>query len=173
MMQARDSQPVHITVTCTNGHESDSSLFLTWRLWPLLGLSACATAPTPVVAPVAVVAPNPVGPASVVAPGLVAVGPTSVGLASWYRSGRGLHRTCSGELLDNEALTAASPFLPIGTTVRVARLDGSAYVVLTINDRMPRGHRILDVTELAARKLGLLREGLAQVSVTPVTLAEN
>jgi rare lipoprotein A len=84
-----------------------------------------------------------------------------------------LHRTSSGELLDNDALTAASPVLPIGTTVRVARVDGSASVVLTINDRMPRGHRILDVTELAACKLGLLREGLAQVSVTPVMLAEN
>jgi rare lipoprotein A len=70
-------------------------------------------------------------------------------------------------------MTAASPVLPIGTTVRVARLDGSASVVLTVNDRMPRGHRILDVTELAARKLGLLAEGLAEVSVTPVTMAEN
>ncbi len=99
--------------------------------------------------------------------------PTSVGFASWYQSGRVLHRTSSGELLDNDALTAASPVLPIGTTVRVARVDGSASVVLTINDRMPRGHRILDVTELAACKLGLLREGLAQVSVTPVMLAEN
>jgi len=126
-----------------------------------------------VVAPLAVVAPNPAAPALVEAPALVAVGPTSVGLASWYRSGRGLHRTCSGELLDNDALTAASPALPIGTTVQVARLDGSASVVLTVNDRMPRGHRILDVTELAARKLGLLREGLAPVSVTPVTLAQN
>jgi len=96
------------------------------------------------------------------APALVAVGPTSVGLASWYRSGRGLHRTCSGELLDNDALTAASPALPIGTTVQVARLDGSASVVLTVNDRMPRGHRILDVTELVARKLGFLGEGYKQ-----------
>ena len=146
---------------------------LKWGLWPLLALSACATAPTPVVAPVAAVAPNPVALAPAVAPDLMAVGPTSVGFASWYRSGRRLHRTCSGQLLDNDALTAASPVLPIGTTVRVARLDGSASVVLTVNDRMPRGHRILDVTELVARKLGFLGEGLAQVSVTPVTLAEN
>jgi rare lipoprotein A len=103
----------------------------------------------------------------------MAVGPTSVGFASWYRSGRRLHRTCSGRLLDNDALTAASPVLPIGTTVQVARLDGIASGVLTVNDRMPRGHRILDVTELGARTLGLLGEGLAQVSVTPVTLAEK
>ena len=107
------------------------------------------------------------------APALVAMAPTSVGLASWYRTGRGLHRTCSGELLNNDALTAASPILPMGTTVRVARLDGSASVVLTVNDRMPRGHRILDVTEVAARDLGLLGSGVAQVSVTPVMLAEN
>ena len=57
--------------------------------------------------------------------------------------------------------------------VRVERLDGTASVVLTVNDRMPRGHRILDVTELAARELGLLGEGLAQVSVTPVMLTQN
>jgi rare lipoprotein A len=123
-------------------------------------------------APLAV-APSQSAVTAVVAPALVAVAPPSIGLASWYRSGPGLHRTSSGDLLDDDALTAASPVLPIGTMVRVERLDGTASVVLTVNDRMPRGHRILDVTELAARELGLLGEGLAQVSVTPVMLTQN
>ena len=145
------------------------------------GLSACATAPLPAAAPVAaLVAPKLMPPVVAVAspvadpaPELVATAPASVGTASWYRVGRGLHRTCSGAMLDNQALTAASPTLPMGTTVRVARVDGGGSVVLLVNDRMPRGHRIIDVTEEAARDLGLMGSGVATVSVTPVMLADN
>lgn len=177
-------------VTCPDGHDSDSRvrpvLLRIPRIWPLLwlvglagGVSACATLPpAPVAAPIAAIvtpkvvarAPVPVGEVAAAAPELVATAPAKIGTASWYRVGRGLHRTCSGEMLDNNALTAASPTLPMGTTVRVTRADGSASVVLIVNDRMPRGHRILDVTEVAARDLGLLGSGLATVSVTPVML---
>ncbi len=143
------------------------------------GVSACATVPPPVavVGPVGPVVPKVVvavaAPVADPAPELVAMARPRVGVASWYRVGRGLHRTCSGEMLDNKALTAASPTLPMGTTVRVARLDGGASVLLTVNDRMPRGRRILDVTEAAARRLGLMGSGVATVSVTPVMLADN
>ncbi len=150
------------------------------RLVPLLGVlgvSACAAIPAP---PAAVaVLPVPAAPKVAVvapaaaAPEMVATAPAAVGAASWYRVGRGLHRTCSGQMLDNDALTAASPTLPIGTTVRVARMDGGAAVVLLVNDRMPRGRRILDVTEVAARDLGLLGSGVAMVSVTPVMVADS
>jgi rare lipoprotein A len=153
-----------------------------WRLLVALsgvcGVSACATVPAaPVAALAPVAAPKPaavvVVAAAPAAPQLVDVAPAAVGVASWYRVGRGLHRTCSGQMLDNNALTAASPTLPMGTMVRVTRMDGGGSVLLLVNDRMPREHRILDVTEVAARDLGLLGSGVAQVSVTPVMVADS
>jgi rare lipoprotein A len=97
--------------------------------------------------------------------------PSVTGIASWYRTGRRLHRTASGALLNNNALTAASSDLPIGTRVRVGRVDGSRSVVVLVNDRMPRNHRLIDLSEIAARELGLMGCGVATVTVTPIVMA--
>jgi peptidoglycan lytic transglycosylase len=88
------------------------------------------------------------------------------GLASWY--GRELHGqiAASGEVYDAEALTAAHRTLPFGTTVRVRRVDGDRSVVVRINDRGPYfGERIIDVSEAAARQLGMLQPGVVNVAV--------
>jgi rare lipoprotein A len=98
----------------------------------------------------------------------VAIGPSVVGMASWYRRGPRLVRTCTGEPLLNDRLSAASPVLPMGTRVRVTRLDGDRSVVVRVNDCMPRGRRMIDLSEEAARELGLLQCGVALVRITPV-----
>jgi rare lipoprotein A len=71
-------------------------------------------------------------------------------------------------MLNNNALTAASPTIPMGTKVRVKRLNGGQSVVVEVNDRMPSNHRLIDVSASAAKKLGLKKSGVAKVTVTPV-----
>ncbi|HUZ62421.1 MAG TPA: septal ring lytic transglycosylase RlpA family protein [Acetobacteraceae bacterium] len=134
------------------------------------GLSACSSAAA--VHPVAAVPPPPAPVSTQHAdasrPVLRPVGATATGVASWYRTGRGLYRTCTGVRLQDDALTAASPSLPMGTRVRVSLVHGSQSVVAMVNDCMPRGRRIIDLSMGAARALGMIRSGVAEVRVTPV-----
>jgi len=97
----------------------------------------------------------------------IAAGWTEEGVASWY--GRPFHgrQTASGEVYDMEAPTAAHPFLPFGTVVRVENLTSGASTTLRINDRGPFvGGRILDVSRRGARELGLLGPGTGPVRIT-------
>lgn len=85
------------------------------------------------------------------------------GRASYYGRGFAGHKTASGERFDPNAMTAASPSLPFGTRVRVSRADGRS-VTVRINDRCGcPGGRIVDLSEGAARKLGMLKEGVVTV----------
>ncbi len=134
-------------------------------------LSACASTPAP--APQASIAP-PAAPVPPRAPDLVVNGPEMFGTASWYRPGPGLHRTCTGESFTGDDMTAASHSIPVGTQVRVALTDDdSRSIIVRVNDCMPRGHRILDLSESAAEDLGVVNLGVARVSVTPVVLVDN
>ena len=74
-------------------------------------------------------------------------------MASWYGPKFHGRLTASGEVYDMEALTAAHRTLPLGTYVRVRRVDGGGQVVVRINDRGPfvRG-RIIDLSRAGARR---------------------
>ena len=86
------------------------------------------------------------------------------GTASWYGRQFAGRRTASGEIFRPQELTAAHRTLPFGTQVRVVNVDNGRTIDVRINDRGPfAGHRILDVSEAAARKLGFHRRGLARV----------
>ena len=88
------------------------------------------------------------------------------GPASWY--GKSFHGqlAASGEIYDAEAFTAAHRTLPFGTNVRIRRVDGGNSVVVRINDRVPyRGNRIIDVSEAAARRLGVTDPGVVTVAL--------
>jgi rare lipoprotein A len=86
------------------------------------------------------------------------------GMASWYGPGFHGSRTASGESFNAFALTAAHPYLPFGTRVRVTNLRNGKSVVVRINDRGPhtRG-RIIDLSKGAASVIGLFRSGVAPV----------
>jgi rare lipoprotein A (peptidoglycan hydrolase) len=117
----------------------------------LLLLNACSTVPR------------------VTEPSLATTGETEIGTASWYgRRHRG-KRTASGERFDEYAMTAAHPYLPLGSQVRVTNLQNGRSVTVRVNDRGPyvRG-RIIDLSYAAARELGIAEEGLARVSITRV-----
>ena len=88
------------------------------------------------------------------------------GKASWYKMGT---RTASGERMNASALTAAHRSLPFGTKVRVENLSNGRSVVVRINDRGPfSGGRVIDLTQGAAQKIGMIKSGVASVKVTVV-----
>ena len=88
------------------------------------------------------------------------------GLASYYGSGE---RTATGERFDPSGMTAAHRTLPFGTRVRVTRVDTGDSVVVRINDRGPfKPGRVIDLSEGAARNLGMMGAGLANVRLEVV-----
>jgi len=91
---------------------------------------------------------------------------TDRGEASYYADKFVGRKTASGEVYKHGKLTAAHRTLPFGTRVRVRRLDTNAEVTVRINDRGPfkRG-RIIDLSRSAARKIGLLTVGVADVEL--------
>lgn len=100
------------------------------------------------------------------------VGRTLTGRASWYGGKHHGRKTASGERFDKEQLTAAHRTLPFGTRVRVTNLDNGRTVVVRINDRGPFGRkqRIIDVSEAAARRLGMIQSGVVRVRVDVLEL---
>lgn len=90
--------------------------------------------------------------------------PSESGIASWYGTPYHGQRSASGEIYDQEKLTAAHRTLPFGTRVRVRRLDQDASVVVRINDRGPFvKSRIIDLSHAAAVRLGITNGGVAPV----------
>ena len=90
-------------------------------------------------------------------------GDTFRGMASWYNEPQ---MTASGERFNKNALTAAHRTLPMGTHVRVTNTRNGRSVVVRINDRGPYSKsRIIDLSEAAARQLGMIDAGVAPVQL--------
>ena len=97
------------------------------------------------------------------------VGYVERGIASWYGSKFHGRRTSSGELYDMNAMTAAHPTLPIPTYVEVTNLRNGRKVVVKVNDRGPFLHnRLIDLSYVAAVKLGITAEGTGLVEVKAI-----
>ena len=94
------------------------------------------------------------------------VGSIETGVASWYGVPYHGRRAASGEIYDMEQLTAAHRRLPFETWVEVTNLSNGRSVIVRINDRGPfaRG-RIIDLSQAAARDIGMLGPGTARVQV--------
>ena len=86
------------------------------------------------------------------------------GEASWYGPGLYGRKTASGEVLRPGTLTAAHRTLPFGTCLRVTNLENGRVVEVRVNDRGPyAAGRIVDVSETAARALGMHGKGVTRV----------
>jgi len=89
-----------------------------------------------------------------------------VGQASWYGKWHKGRPTANGESFDPRAMTAAHPSLPMNSEVTVRNLANGRTVTVRINDRLPRhSPRIIDLTQHAARELGIEERGHARVVV--------
>lgn len=99
-----------------------------------------------------------------------AVGYDSVGVASWYGPTFDGKYTSDGDLYNMYAMTAANKVLPLPTFVRVTNLHNGRSVIVKVNDRGPFvAHRLIDLSYVAAAKLGMLGSGTAMVEVRAIT----
>ena len=93
-------------------------------------------------------------------------GSVQYGKASWYGDKEHGNKSASGEVFNRYAYTAAHKELPFGTVVRVTNRENGRQVKVRINDRGPfiRG-RVIDLSYAAAKSIGLVRSGVADVKV--------
>lgn len=93
------------------------------------------------------------------------------GKASWYGPGHIGHKTANGEIFTGKARTAAHRDLPLGSLVRVKDPRTGRSVVVRINDRGPYvTGRVIDLSERAARDLGIKDAGIADVTLEILAL---
>lgn len=95
----------------------------------------------------------------------------SQGLASFYTEGT---QTANGERFDTNAMTAAHRTLPFGTQLRVTSVTTGRSVTVRINDRGPfiKG-RVVDLSLSAAKALGMVNAGVANVKLDIVRLPKR
>ena len=91
------------------------------------------------------------------------------GPASWYGNPFHGRKTANGETYDMNEMTAAHKELPLGTRVEVTNLSNGRKVVVRINDRGPfHGNRVMDLSKAAAKELGFIHTGTANVKVEQI-----
>ena len=91
---------------------------------------------------------------------------SQTGKASYYAKKFNGRRTASGQKFRNSRLTAAHRTLPFGTKVTVINLRNGKSVKVKINDRGPFvSGRIIDLSRRAARKIGMLDDGVGTVKI--------
>ena len=95
--------------------------------------------------------------------------PIQQGVASYYGPKQNGRRAADGSIFNQEEMTAAHPWLPFGSRIRVTLLDTGRSVIVTITDRLPSRRRVVDLSVAAARELGMIRRGVAMVALGPAS----
>jgi rare lipoprotein A len=89
------------------------------------------------------------------------------GKASWYGYPYHGRKAADGSVYSMYQMTAAHRTLPFGTKILVENTENKQSVVLKVTDRGPFAKgRVLDVSKVAAMKLGMLKSGTASVKIT-------
>lgn len=101
------------------------------------------------------------------------IGAPTTGVASFYGWETKGPRTASGALWDPRKLTAATPYMPFGTRLKVTNLANRRSVIVVCNDRGPakrlvRQGRIIDLSWGAFERLADPRLGLIKVKIEVV-----
>ncbi|MDR1375741.1 MAG: septal ring lytic transglycosylase RlpA family protein [Holosporaceae bacterium] len=100
----------------------------------------------------------------------------AIGEASWYGYDCQGLPTATGIKFDKDKLTAAHRTLPLPSVVEVENLENGRKIQLLINDRGPfakTNHRIIDVSQRAAKILGFKAKGFARVKVACIPKASR
>lgn len=88
------------------------------------------------------------------------------GFASWYGGVFNGRQTASGEVFDQNELTACHPTLPFGTKVRVVNTRNHKSVIVRITDRgLLYGRRVIDLSYAAAVEIGMTQAGVVPVTI--------
>lgn len=89
-----------------------------------------------------------------------------IGVATYYAKRYQGRKTSSGVRYHPDKMTAAHQSLPLGTKVRVTNLDNNKEVTVVVNDRCrKRTSPFIDLSRVAAKKLGFLGAGKAKVAI--------
>jgi rare lipoprotein A len=76
-----------------------------------------------------------------------------VGTATIYSKKFDGRKTYSGQLFSSKKVSAAHPWLPMGTKVEVTNLKNKKKLIVTINDRMGKSSGyLLDMSAAAAKR---------------------
>lgn len=100
------------------------------------------------------------------------VGKEYEGVSSYYHRSLNGNKTANGERYRHMgALTAAHRNMPFGTKLLVTNEESGKSIVVKINDRGPfvKG-RMLDLSGLAAKRLGIVKQGLCKVHVKVISI---
>jgi rare lipoprotein A len=88
------------------------------------------------------------------------------GIGSYYADKFEGRQTANGQIYWHNKLTAACNQLPLNTWIRVTNLRNKKSVVVFVNDRLhPKNKRLVDLSRSAAKELGYISHGLANVKV--------
>ncbi len=91
------------------------------------------------------------------------------GIASWYGTKFHGKKTSSGEPYDMYAMTAAHKTLPLPSYLEVKNLENGRRIIARVNDRGPfHDNRIVDLSYVAASKLGMMEKGTALVKIRAI-----
>lgn len=86
------------------------------------------------------------------------------GMASYYAEALSGRNTANGEIYHPDSLTAAHRSLPFGTVILVEEIASGRKVKVRVNDRGPyMDNRIIDLSNAAARELGIIKKGVSKV----------
>ena len=89
-----------------------------------------------------------------------------IGEASYYGERWNGRTTANGEKLNIHAMTAAHKTIPFNSIVRVTLLSTGKSIKVRINDRGPYCNgRIIDLTDDAAKCLGMYHQGIGKVKL--------
>jgi rare lipoprotein A len=88
------------------------------------------------------------------------------GKASYYAGQFIGRKTANGEIFTSNEYTCAHKSLPFGTKLKVTNLATNESIIVRVNDRGPYVKtRIVDLSLRGAHELGLLKTGVANVSI--------
>jgi rare lipoprotein A len=97
-----------------------------------------------------------------------------VGYASWYGAELEGRPTANGETFVSGGVSAAHKTLPLPSYVEVTSLDTGRTIIVRVNDRGPFAtDRLIDLSDGAARQLGITGQGVAGVRVRRVNPPEQ
>ena len=104
----------------------------------------------------------------------VRVGDKFSGNASWYGPDFHGKLTSNGEVYDMMKMTAAHKTLPMNTLLKVTNKDNGLSTVVRVNDRGPFvATRIIDLSKAAAKKLDMIKNGTASISIEVIGFAST
>jgi len=99
----------------------------------------------------------------------VKLGKTETGNASYYATRFNGKKTSFGEVHKSTELLAAHKSYPLNTMLEVTNLENDEKVIVRVNDRGPFSkNRVVDLSKEAARLLGIIAKGVANVSIRVV-----